>query len=87
MTQNTVNRGKNKKREEKLQEKLKRFEEKLAKYEKKLAEKKLGYGEAERTGSGDSYTDQLRDDTNALQTMINSTKEVIESLKNEKPRK
>ena len=61
--------------------KIKELEKKLAKYEKKLAEKKLGYGEAERTGSGDSYTDQLRDDTNAIQAMINSTKEVIESLK------
>ena len=62
-------------------EKIKELEEKLKKYEKKLAEKKLGYGEVTRTGSGDSYSDQLRDDTNALQGIINSTKEVIESLK------
>lgn len=57
------------------------LEQKLAKYEKKLVDRKLGYGEVTRTGSGDSYTDQLRDDTNALQGIINSTKEAIESLK------
>lgn len=61
--------------------KIKELEEKLEKYEKKLAEKKLGYGEVTRTGSGDSYSDQLRDDTNALQVVINSTKKVIEGLK------
>ena len=61
--------------------KIKELEGKLAKYEKKLVEKKLGYGKVTRTGSGDSYSDQLRDDTNALQVVINSTKDLIESLK------
>jgi hypothetical protein len=63
------------------EEKIKELEKKLEKYEKKLADRKLGYGEVTRTGSGDSYSDQLRDDTNALQGIINSTKAAIESLK------
>jgi len=62
-------------------EKIKELEEKLKKYEKRLAEKKLGYGEVARTRFGDSYSDQLRDDTNALRGIIDSTKKAIESLK------
>jgi len=64
-----------------IEEKIRKLEEKLTRYEKKLANRKLGYGEVTRTGSGDSYSDQLRDDTNTLQAMINTTKEAIESLK------
>lgn len=61
-------------------EKIKLLEEKLAKYETKLAEKRLGYGEVTRTRFGDSYEDQLRDDTNALELVINSIKEELKSL-------
>lgn len=63
--------------------KIKKLEKKLAKYERKLAEKRLGYGEVGRTGSGDSFSDQLRDDTNALEGIINSIKEEIKSLNNQ----
>ncbi len=66
-----------------IKEKEKRIaelEEKLKKYEKKLAEKRLGYGEVVRTRYGDSYSDQLRDDTNALEAIIQSIKEEIKSL-------
>ena len=62
-------------------EKIKLLEEKLKKYEEQLTEKGLGYGEVGRTGSGDSYSDQLRDDTNALELIINSIKEEIKVLK------
>ncbi|OGM18100.1 hypothetical protein A2685_02930 [Candidatus Woesebacteria bacterium RIFCSPHIGHO2_01_FULL_37_10] len=66
-------------------EKIKELEKKLIKYKEKLAQKKLGYGEVGRTGSGDSYSDQLRDDTNALEGIIQSIKEEIISLtKNDK---
>jgi hypothetical protein len=61
--------------------KLMALSEKLKEYEKKLAEKSLGYGEVVRTGYGDSYEDQLRDDTNVLRGIIQSIKEEIESLK------
>jgi len=57
------------------------LKEKLKKYEAKLARTKKGYGEAGRTGSGDSYTDQLRDDTNAYELLIKSIKEEIKTLK------
>lgn len=56
------------------------LEEKLKKYESRLAKKKLGWGEATRTGSGHSYTDQLRDDCNALELVINSIKKELELL-------
>lgn len=63
------------------EEKIKLLEEKLKKYEEKLAKKRLGYGEVVRTRFGDSYEDQLRDDIGALEGIINSIKEEIESLK------
>lgn len=59
---------------------LKELREKLVKYEKKLADKSLGYGDVVRTRYGDSYEDQLRDDTNALRAFIVSIKEEIKSL-------
>lgn len=62
-------------------EKIEELTQKLKKYEKKLAEKKLGYGQVGRTGSGHSYSDQLRDDVNAIELLINSIKTEIESLK------
>lgn len=62
-------------------EKIKLLEEKLGKYESKLAEKRLGYGEVTRTRFGDSYEDQLRDDTNAFEAVINSIKEELKVLK------
>lgn len=61
--------------------KIKELQEKLKKYEDKLANKKLGYGEVVRTRFGDSYDDQLRDDTNALELIINSIKDELKSLK------
>lgn len=63
------------------EEKIEGLEKKLAKYEKKLENKKLGFGDVVRTRFGDSYSDQLRDDVNALELIINSTKEAIKSLK------
>ena len=63
-----------------VREKLIELEEKLTRYEKKLENKKLGFGEVVRTRFGDSYADQLRDDVNALELIINSTKEAIKSL-------
>ena len=62
-------------------EKIEELKQKLKKYEKKLAEKKLGYGQVGRTGSGHSYSDQLRDDINAIELLINSIKAEIETLK------
>lgn len=62
-------------------QKIKELEKKLKRYEKKLAERKLGYGEVVRTRFGDSYSDQLRDDTNALEGLILSIKEEINQLK------
>ena len=64
-------------------EKIKELEEKLEKYEKNLTKKNLGWGQVGRTGSGHSFSDQLRDDTNALELIINSINKEIESLKNE----
>ncbi len=61
-------------------EKIKALKAKLKKYEKKLAEKRLGYGEVVRTRFGDSYEDQLRDDVNALESLIRSIKDEIELL-------
>jgi hypothetical protein len=57
------------------------LENKLKKFELRLAEKRLGYGEVVRTRFGDSYEDQLRDDTNVLEGIIKSIKEEMESLK------
>jgi hypothetical protein len=62
-------------------QKIQELEEKLKKYEAKLAEKRLGFGEVARTRFGDSYSDQLRDDTNALEAIINSIKNELEALK------
>jgi len=62
-------------------EKIKELKEKLKKYEKKLADKRLGYGEVVRTRFGDSYEDQLRDDVNALESLVRAIKEEIELLK------
>jgi hypothetical protein len=62
-------------------EKIKILEEKLKGYEEKLAKKSLGFGDVVRTRFGDSYEDQLRDETNVLRGMISSIKEEIESLK------
>lgn len=61
---------------------IKQLKEKLKNYEFKLAQKRLGYGEVVRTRFGDSYEDQLRDDTNSLELIINSINEEIKSLKN-----
>lgn len=60
--------------------KIRELEDILERYQKKLAERKLGYGEVVRTRFGDSYDDQLRDDTNALELIINSIKEEINAL-------
>ncbi len=65
------------------EEKLEELKEKLASYETRLKEKKLGYGEVTRTRFGDSYEDQLRDDTNLLESMVKSIKEEIILLENE----
>ncbi len=64
-----------------MSKKLDELQAKLIKYKKKLKEKKLGYGEVVRTRYGDSYEDQLRDDTNALESLINSIDEEIKKLK------
>lgn len=66
------------------EKKIKELEEKLEKYKKKLTERRKGYGEVTRTGSGDSYTDQLRDDTNTLTAFIQSIKAELESFKKKK---
>lgn len=63
------------------EDKIKELEEKLKKYENKLAEKRKGYGDVTRTRFGDSYEDQLRDDTNALEAIINSIKEELMVIK------
>ena len=63
------------------EDKVKELEEKLKKYEARLAEKRKGYGEVARTRFGDSYEDQLRDDTNALEAIINSIKEELKSIR------
>jgi hypothetical protein len=57
------------------------LEAKLQKYKQKLAQKKLGYGEVVRTRFGDSYEDQLRDDTNLLESLIIETQQEIANLK------
>ena len=62
-------------------EKINELKDKLKKYQDKLAEKRLGYGEVVRTRFGDSYEDQLRDDTNALELVINSIKEELRTLR------
>ena len=62
-------------------EKIKELEEKLKRYQGKLAKRNLAYGEVGRTGSGDSFSDQLRDDANVLKGVIDSIKEEIEVLK------
>jgi len=61
--------------------KIKELEEKLKKYEKKLADRRLGYGEVVRTRFGDSYEDQLRDDVNAMESLVRAIKDEIELLK------
>lgn len=63
-----------------IQQKRKDLQDKLNHYEAKLAEKRKGYGDVVRTRFGDSYEDQLRDDTNALEQLIRTIKEEIESL-------
>lgn len=65
------------------EEKIKALELKLKKYQDKLSKKSLGYGDVVRTRYGDSYEDQLRDDTNVLRGIIDSIKEEIRSIKNE----
>ncbi len=60
--------------------KISELQLKLKKYQNKLKERKLGYGEVVRTRFGDSYEDQLRDDTNALELIINSIEEEIKTL-------
>ncbi len=62
------------------EEKIRELEEKLKKYQEKLAKRSLAYGETGRTGSGDSFSDQLRDDTNVLKGVIDSIKEEIKNL-------
>jgi len=74
--------GKTKNKNRKLE--IKELTEKLERYEKKLAERRLGYGEVVRTRFGDSYSDQLRDDTNALEAIIHSIKEEVDMLKKKK---
>ena len=61
--------------------KIKELEEKLKKWEKKLADRRLGYGEVVRTRFGDSYEDQLRDDVNAMESLVRAIKDEIELLK------
>jgi hypothetical protein len=63
------------------EEKIIILEEKLKRYQAKLAEKRLGFGDVVRTRFGDSYEDQLRDDTNALEAIINSIKEELKTLR------
>lgn len=63
------------------EEKINELELKLKKYQDKLAQKRLGYGDVVRTRFGDSYEDQLRDDTNALELVINSIKTEIKTLR------
>lgn len=60
--------------------KLKELKVKLQKYENKLAERRKAWGEVVRTRFGDSFEDQVRDDTNALELLINSIKEEIKNL-------
>ncbi|OGM15512.1 hypothetical protein A2985_02280 [Candidatus Woesebacteria bacterium RIFCSPLOWO2_01_FULL_43_11] len=72
---------------EEKEKKIKELEEKLEKYSEKLAKKKLGYGDVVRTRFGDSYSDQLRDDTNALELVINSIKEELDALNKVVPNK
>lgn len=61
--------------------KIEILKDKLKKYQEKLAEKRLGYGDVVRTRFGDSYEDQLRDDTNALESVINSIKDELRVLR------
>ena len=63
------------------EEKIERLKKKLIRYENKLKKKSLGYSEVVRTRYGDSYEDQLRDDTNLLRGIIQSIKEEIASLR------
>jgi len=63
-------------------EKIEELERKLEKYEEKLAKKRLGFGEVTRTRFGDSYEDQLRDDTNVLEGIIKSIENEIDTLEN-----
>lgn len=62
-------------------EKIKKLEEKLKIYEDKYKKKSKLWGQTERTRFGDSFEDQVRDDTNLLLAMINSIKEEIKKLK------
>lgn len=64
----------------KKKDRIKELETKLKKYQEKLAEKSLGYGQVVRTGYGDSFEDQLRDDTNALRGIIQSIREEIKFI-------
>lgn len=59
------------------------LEKRLALYEKRLRKKLKMRGEIERTRFGDSYQDQVRDDTNVLTAMIDTIKEEIYLLKDE----
>ena len=64
-----------------INKKISLLEKKKKKYEKRLSDKRLGYGKVVRTRYGDPYEDQLRDDTNALESVINSIDAEIESLR------
>lgn len=66
------------------EKRVKELEKKLEKYKKKLEERRKGYGEVARTRFGDSFEDQLRDDTNTLTAFIKSIKAELESLRKEK---
>lgn len=57
------------------------LEAKLVSLQTKLAEKRKGFGEVVRTRFGDSFEDQLRDDTNLLEAHINTIKKEIKTLK------
>lgn len=60
------------------------LEKKLEKYKKKLAVRRKGYGEVTRTRFGDSFEDQLRDDTNILTAFIESIEVELEGLRKQK---
>ena len=62
------------------EKRIKELYKKKVRYEGKLASRSKGYGKMNRIGSGDSYSDQLRDDTNVYRGIIKSIDEEIEIL-------
>ena len=58
-------------------EKIQELEAKQKKYEKRLSGKMKLRGQMGRTGSGDSFGDQIRDDNNVLMAIVNSIRKEL----------